>query len=125
MAKANLEKSYLGIGEIMAASTYSPMTSRWPWQAQHPNDGILPELYQLSARYGVPILLHIDPPDGEPIQKLEQAMKENPRAIIIFRHANAYNTPANIEKLVSIHPNLFIAFFAGFTLSGGTQRRGL
>jgi len=115
MVVTNLEKGYLGIGEIVAASTYSPETSRLPWKAQHPNDGILPELYQLSARYGVPVLLHIDPPDGEPIQKLEQALEENPQATIIFGHANAYNTPANIEKLVSRYPNLYIDFFAGFT----------
>lgn len=115
MAESNLEKGYLGIGEIVAASTYSPIASRLPWKAEHPNDGILPELYQLSAKYGVPVLLHIDPPMGEPIQKLEQALKENPQAIIIFGHANAYNTPANIEKLVSLHPNLYIDIFAGFT----------
>jgi len=111
----NLEKGYLGIGEIVAASTYSPVTSRLPWKAQHPNDGILPEIYKLSARYGVPVLLHIDPPEGEPIQKLEQALKENTQAVIIFGHANAYNSPANIEKLVSRYPNLYIDFFAGFT----------
>ncbi len=115
MAVTNLEKGYLGIGEIVAASTYSPMTSRLPWKAEHPNDGILPELYQLSAKYDVPVLLHIDPPTGEPIQKLAQALQENPQAIIIFGHANAYNTPANIEKLVSQYPNLYIDFLAGFT----------
>ena len=116
MAEANLEKGFLGIGEIVAASTYSPVTSRLPWKAEHPNDGILPDLYQLSAKYGVPVLLHIDPPMGEPIRKLEQALQENPEAIIIFGHANAYNTPANIEKLVSQYPNLYIDFFAGFTV---------
>jgi predicted TIM-barrel fold metal-dependent hydrolase len=115
MAVTNLEKGYLGIGEIVAASTYSPVASRLPWKAEHPNDGILPELYQLSARYGVPVLLHIDPPMGEPIRKLEQALQENPQAIIIFGHANAYNTPANIENLVSQYPNLYIDIFAGFT----------
>jgi len=111
----NLEKGYLGIGEIVAASTYSPVTSRLPWKAQHPNDGILPKIYQLGAEYGVPVLLHIDPPSGEPIQELEQALIEHPNTIIIFGHANAYNTPANIEELLSKHPNLYIDFLAGFT----------
>ncbi len=115
MAVTNLEKGYLGIGEIVAASTYSPVTSQLPWKAEHPNDGILPELYQLSARYGVPVLLHIDPLGGEPIEKLEQALQTNPQAILIFGHANAFNTPANIEGLVSRYPNLYIDFFAGFT----------
>jgi len=115
MTVTNLEQGYLGIGEIVAASTYSPMTSRLPWKAQHPNDGILPEIYRLSAKYSAPVLLHIDPPVGAPIRKLEQALSENPQAIIIFGHANAYNAPGNIEKLVSQYPNLIIDFFAGFT----------
>lgn len=111
----NLEKGYLGIGEIVAASTHSPVASGLPWKAQHPNDGILPEIYRLSAEYGAPVLLHIDPLVGEPIRKLEQALTEHPDTVIIFGHANAYNTPANIEQLVSKHPNLYIDFFAGFT----------
>lgn len=114
-AKQNLEDGYYGIGEIVAASTYSPVTSRLPWKANNPNDGILPEIYQLSAAYRAPILLHIDPPTGEPIPALEQALEENPNAIIIFGHANAYNSPENIETLVRAHTNLYFDFFAGFT----------
>jgi predicted TIM-barrel fold metal-dependent hydrolase len=125
MAAANLEQGYYGIGEIVAASTHSPAASRLPWKAQHPNDGILPELYQLSARYGAPVLLHIDPPSGYPIRQLEQALQENPQAIIIFGHANAYNAPANIERLVSQHPNLVIDFFAGFTAHNRDSRNTL
>jgi predicted TIM-barrel fold metal-dependent hydrolase len=115
-AVANLEKGFFGIGEIVAASTRSPVASRVAWKAQHPNDGILPEIYRLSAKYRVPILLHIDPTNGEPIEKLEQALAENPQAIIIFGHANAYNTPANIERLLGAHPNLYIDFMPGFTV---------
>jgi hypothetical protein len=111
----NLEQGYLGIGEIVGASSVSPMTSHLPWKAQHPNTGNLPTIYRLSAEYRVPVLLHIDPPDGEPIRQLENALIENPHTIIIFGHANAYNPPQNIEKLVSKYPNLYIDFFAGFT----------
>lgn len=115
MTVENLEKGYFGMGEIVGASTESPITSILAWKAEHPNDGYLPEIYKLSARYHAPVLLHIDPPGGEPILKLEQALVENPEAIIIFGHANAYNTPQNIERLISLHLNLYIDFFAGFT----------
>jgi hypothetical protein len=115
MAQENLEKGFFGIGEIVGASTYSPETSKLEWKARNPNSGILPEIYKLSAQYHAPVLLHIDPPNGEPVQKLEQALDENPQAILIFGHANAYNPPENIERLVSRHPNLYIDFFAGFT----------
>ena len=125
MAAANLQQGYFGIGESLAASTHSPVASRMPWKALHPNDGILPELYQLSAHYGVPVLLHIDPPAGYPVRQLEQALQENPQAIIIFGHANAYNAPSNLERLVSQYPNLVIDFFAGFTAYNRDSRNTL
>jgi predicted TIM-barrel fold metal-dependent hydrolase len=115
MTKENLEQGYFGIGEIVAASTFSPATSKLAWKADHPNAGALPEIYQLSVTYHVPVLLHIDPPDGEPIARLEQALTENPQASLIFGHANAYNPPEKIEPLLIRHPNLYIDFFAGFT----------
>lgn len=115
MAREMLEQGFYGIGEIVGASTYSPATAKLAWKAKHPNSGCLPELYHLSAEYHAPVLLHIDPPTGAPIEKLEQALEENPDAILIFAHANAYNTPENIERLVGEHPNLMIDFFAGFT----------
>jgi predicted TIM-barrel fold metal-dependent hydrolase len=114
-ARANLEAGYLGIGEIVAASLYSPVTSKLPWKALNPNEGILPGLYRLAAEYRVPVLLHIDPPNGEPVLRLEEALDANPDTVIVFGHANAYNSPESIERLVSRHPNLMIDFFAGFT----------
>ncbi len=113
--RANLEQGYYGIGEIVGASSYSPMTSNLAWKAEHPHDGNLPAIYDLAADYGVPVLLHIDPPDGYPIQKLEEALDAHPDTILIFAHANAYNSPSNIDRLLAVHPNLSIDFFAGFT----------
>ncbi len=114
--RANLEQGYYGIGEIVGASSYSPMTSNLAWKAEHPHDGNLPAIYDLAADYGVPVLLHIDPPDGYPIQKLEEALDAHPDTILIFAHANAYNSPSNIDRLLGAHPNLSIDFFAGFTV---------
>ncbi|MNB71011.1 Amidohydrolase [compost metagenome] len=119
-----LEKGYMNIGEVAAASTYSEAVSRLPWKSQHPNDGNFPKIYDLAAKYKVPVLLHIDPPSGEPIKHLEEALDQHPDTTIIFGHANAYNTPENIESLISKHPNLYIDFFAGFTAynSGSTNK---
>ncbi len=115
MVRVNLEKGYFGLGEVVGASTRSPMASKQPWKAQNPNDGNLPEIYKLCALYKAPILLHVDPPQGEPITKLEEALDANPNTVIIFGHANGFNSPANIRSLVAKHPNLYIDFFAGFT----------
>lgn len=115
IVKDNLEKGYYGIGETVAASTFSPLTSKLEWKAQHPMDGNLPEIYRLCAEYEVPILLHIDPPFGEVIDKLEEALEMFPDTMIIFAHANVFNPPENIKKLLVKHRNLFVDFFAGFT----------
>lgn len=124
IVQQNLEKGYLNIGEIAAASTHSPVVSKVKWKAEHPNDGNFPKIYDLAAEYRVPILLHIDPPSGAPIVHLEEALDQHPDTIIIFAHANAYNSPANIESLLKKHPNSYIDFFAGFTAysSGSTNK---
>jgi hypothetical protein len=104
-----------GIGEVVAASIYSPVTSRLPWKADHPMDGYLPDIYEVCAEYRKPILVHIDPPNGSPIEKLEEALTAYPDTDFIFGHANAYNSPSNIESLLKNHNNIYIDFFAGFT----------
>ncbi|MCQ6563841.1 amidohydrolase family protein [Paenibacillus mendelii] len=78
-------------------------------------DGNLPAIYELCASYRVPILLHIDPPFGEPIIKLEEALREFPDTIFIFGHANVFNPPENMESILSRYTNLYMDFFAGFT----------
>jgi hypothetical protein len=115
IVKEKLEKGYYGIGETVAASSYSPLTSKLLWKSLHPMDGNLPAIYELCAVYKVPILLHIDPPFGEPITRLEEALTSYPKTIFIFAHANVFNPPENIENLLKQYNNLYIDFFAGFT----------
>jgi predicted TIM-barrel fold metal-dependent hydrolase len=116
VVRKNLEKGYFGLGEIAAASTFSPMVSKVEWKAKDPMDGFLPQIYELCAEYKAPILLHIDPPSGVAIAKLEEALKAHPNTSFIFGHANAYNSPENVKKLLEKHPNLYADFFAGFTI---------
>ncbi|MCL6459961.1 MAG: amidohydrolase family protein [Gorillibacterium sp.] len=111
-----LEQGYFGLGEVAAASTVSPVVSKVALKANDPLDGYLPQIYDLIATYKAPILLHIDPPSGMPIAKLEQALEEHPQTIMIFGHINAYNTPEEIDRLLSKHPNLYADFFAGFSV---------
>ncbi|WMT41680.1 amidohydrolase family protein [Paenibacillus sp. D2_2] len=112
----NLEQGYFGLGEIAAASTYSPVVSKVAWKASDPMDGFLPEIYDLIATYNAPILLHIDPPSGYPVLKLEEALEAHPNTIFIFGHMNAYNSPEEIDRLLAKHPNLYADFFAGFSV---------
>ncbi|MEW9699397.1 amidohydrolase family protein [Paenibacillus sp. SI8] len=116
VVRANLEKGFFGLGEIAAASTYSPVVSKVEWKANDPMDGFLPQIYELCAEYKAPILLHIDPPNGIVIDKLEEALTAHPNTIFIFGHANANNSPDNVKRLLEKHPNLYADFFAGFTV---------
>lgn len=116
VVKNNLEKGYFGLGEVVGASTVSPVVSKVAWKANDPMDGYLPQIYDIIAEYKAPILLHIDPPNGVAVAKLEQALEEHPQTIIIFGHINAYNTPEEIDRLMSKHPNLYADFFAGFSV---------
>lgn len=115
IVQEKLEQGYLNIGEVAAASIQSPVVSKVKWKARHPNDGYFPQIYELAAQYRVPVLLHIDPPNGSAIIHLKKAMEQHPDTVFIFGHANAYNTPQNIEDLLVKFPNLYIDFFAGFT----------
>ncbi|WNS45619.1 amidohydrolase family protein [Paenibacillus sp. MMS20-IR301] len=116
VVKENLEKGFFGLGEIAAASTVSPVVSKVAWKANDPMDGYLPQIYDLAAEYKAPLLLHIDPPSGKPVEKLEQALAEHPDTVFIFAHINAYNSPKEIDRLLAAHPNLYADFFAGFTM---------
>ncbi|WP_342566017.1 amidohydrolase family protein [Paenibacillus sp. FSL R7-0345] len=114
--KNNLEKGYFGLGEIAAASSYSPVLANVAWKASDPMDGYFPQIYDLIAEYKAPILLHIDPPSGQPVAKLEQALSEHPDTIFIFAHINAYNTPDEVDRLMGKYPNLYADFFAGYSV---------
>lgn len=115
IAHEQLEKGFFGIGEIAAASTYSPAVSNAEWKAGHPMDGILPQLYELCGEYQVPLLLHIDPPSGYPVMKLEEALAAYPNTNFIFGHANAYTHMTEIESLLEKYKNIYMDIFAGFT----------
>lgn len=104
-----------GIGEIVAASEISPMTSKLPWKGKDALDGFLPQVYDLCGKYGKPILLHIDPPNNYQIQILTTAATSHPNTNFIFAHANAYTSPETIRNILATTNNIYIDFFAGFT----------
>ncbi|MDR6883382.1 amidohydrolase family protein [Bacillus sp. 3255] len=116
MVRNKLERGYFGLGEVAGASYNSPVVSTVEWKAMDPMDGYLPQIYELCAEYQAPILLHIDPPNGFVIDKLEEALKAHPKTTFIFGHANAYNSPQNIKSLLEKYDNIYMDFFAGFTL---------
>lgn len=114
MVKEKLEQGYLNIGEILAASTYSPFANV-QWKGKHPNYGVLPEIYKLAGKYKVPILLHVDPPKGAQINSLKVALENHPKTLFIFAHGNVHHSPGNLDLLLKEYDNLYIDFYAGFS----------
>jgi predicted TIM-barrel fold metal-dependent hydrolase len=109
------EKGVCGIGEIVAASAYSPVTSKLPWKGKDSLDGFLPQIYDICGKYGKPILLHIDPPDEFQLQKLVTAAEKYQNTNFIFAHANAYTSPETLDHILSKTNNIYMDYFAGFT----------
>lgn len=101
----------LGVGEIVGMSEHSPVVSKVAWKGQNLLDGLLPQLYELCAKWRRPILLHIDPVN----EQLETVAQRYPSTIFIFAHGNAFNTPERLQKLLQETHNVFIDFFAGYT----------
>lgn len=104
-----------GIGEVVAETHYSPILTNLPWKGKHALDGYFPQIYEVCAQYDKPILLHIDPPSGSAIDSLLVASKRFPQTTFILGHANAYNSPSGIERILKASDNIYIDFFAGFT----------
>lgn len=105
----------MGVGEVVAASQFSPMASSLAWKGEHPMDAYFPEIYRLCGEAKRPVLLHIDPLRGMPLVKLEEALDAYPDTVFILGHGNAFNTPELLGMLLENHSNLYIDFFAGFT----------
>jgi len=105
----------MGVGEIVAASQFSPIASTLAWKGEHPMDDYFPQVYRLCGEAKRPVLLHIDPLGGMPLVKLEEALYAYPETIFILAHGNAFNTPELLESLLEQHSNLYIDFYAGFT----------
>lgn len=110
-------KGAKGVGEIVAMSEASPVVSKVAWKGRHLRDGKLPQLYDLCAEFGRPVLLHIDPPNDQ----LETVAPAFPRTVFIFGHGNAFNSPERLLQLLRATRNVYVDFFAGYTEFNGSS----
>ncbi len=126
--REQFKKGFLGIGEYIGAG-YAKESAVYhaQWKPKHPMDGHFPDVYALCAEYNAPILLHVDPvnPASLSMQMFEKALASHPRTTFIFAHANAFNTPDNLERLLETYPNLYIDFFPGFNLYNDEAKQSL
>jgi predicted TIM-barrel fold metal-dependent hydrolase len=126
MVRKNLEQGYMGIGEVVAASTYSEVVSKVAWKGKDAMDGYLSDVYKLCAQYRVPILLHIDPLSGSQIAVLQEALKKHPDTKFILAHGNVRSIGLDrhvvmLKSLLEDHKNLYVDFFAGHSFAAGER----
>jgi len=114
--KDMFEKGALGVGEIIARSLYSPVTSRLEWKAVGVNDPRLHRVYKVCGDYRRPILLHIDPLNRSEIQEIINVSKAFIGTDFIIAHANAYSDIVDIEYLLTSTTNVYLDFFPGFSI---------
>jgi predicted TIM-barrel fold metal-dependent hydrolase len=123
--REKFDRGFWGIGEYVGAS-YAKESAVYhnEWKPDHPMDGYFSEVYDLCAQYKAPILLHVDPvvPGTLAMRMFEKALADHPETIFIFAHANAFNTPDNLERLLKQYPNLYIDFFPGFNRYNGQAK---
>lgn len=124
MARKNLEQGYMGVGEVIAASTYSEVVSKVAWKGKDAMDGYLSDVYKLCAEYKVPILLHIDPLTSAQVSVLQEALQKHPDTHFILAHGNVGESTKQVDLLKSLlesHDNLYIDFLAGYSVKSKSE----
>ncbi|MFC1906509.1 PQQ-binding-like beta-propeller repeat protein [Chloroflexota bacterium] len=101
--ESQLESGFFrGIGEITLRLHPLPVVA--PQGDNYPADSpVMLEIYDLVAKYGVPINVHVDPGYSD---ELERALEHNRKAVIIWAHCG-YASPSIIRKMMDKHPNLY------------------
>lgn len=102
-ANGHLEGGFFkGMGEMLLQ--IHPIRPFAPEGINNPADSpVMLEMYDLAARYGVPINVHVD---SEHSDELERALKHNRNAIIVWAHCG-YADPFHIRSMMDRHPNLY------------------
>jgi predicted TIM-barrel fold metal-dependent hydrolase len=99
------EKRYKGIGELVVNSVYS----RSDKAAQYPADStLMRRLWALSAKYGVPLSVHLDAtPDS--LEQMERMLASDRDGTWIWAHTGwlPVANPPLLRRLLQTHPNLF------------------
>jgi predicted TIM-barrel fold metal-dependent hydrolase len=93
-----------GIGEVLV-NTLSSHRAR---QVRLPADSpLMQRLWSLSARYGVPLSVHMD---AEPasVAEMERLISSDRAGVWLWAHSGWYATPSLLRRLLRDHPNLHL-----------------
>jgi predicted TIM-barrel fold metal-dependent hydrolase len=99
------EKRYKGIGELVANSTYSRSDKAAKYPADSP---LMRRLWALSAKYGVPLSVHLDA-TADSLEQMERLLASDRAGTWIWAHTGwlPVASPSLLRRLLQAHPNLF------------------
>jgi predicted TIM-barrel fold metal-dependent hydrolase len=73
---------------------------------RNPADSRFVKILQLAARHRVPVIIHAEL-DDRATQRLDEALRAEPRATIVLAHAGE-SAPPRISGLLRRHPNIMV-----------------
>jgi hypothetical protein len=106
-----------GIGEIHVNNWASNIIGS-P-QFRYPADSpLMQRLLSLSARYGVPLSVHMDA-EPESVAQMERLLSSNRDSIWLWAHTGHYAEPALLRRLLEEHSNLYceLSYRIGLSVS--------
>jgi hypothetical protein len=102
--EAALKHGFLWIGEALLR--------HWGVTSTHADDSVALQIFDLCAKYHVPITVHQDSADYRGAYKeLEKALDHSPSCIFVFHGwwmGGGHLTMGELERLILAHPNLYV-----------------
>jgi Amidohydrolase len=94
-----------GIGEVWVNTRTSHANPRLRFKIP-PNSSGVRALWSLSARYGVPLSIHMQF-DQDSVEQLRELLQSDPKGILVLDHAGTDTVAEQVRPLVAEFPNLF------------------
>jgi predicted TIM-barrel fold metal-dependent hydrolase len=94
-----------GIGELHVnnSSSYIAGSPRYRFPADSP---LMQRLFDLSARHGIPVSVHMDA-EPESVEQMERLLASNREGTWLWAHTGHVAEPALLHRLLEAHPNLY------------------
>jgi hypothetical protein len=96
---------YKGIGELFPNNLHS--TSRGFPSQRYPVDApLMRHLWALSAKYGVPLSVHLEADMGS-VAEMERLLGTTPQGTFIWAHTGFFAEPSLLSRLLTQHADLY------------------
>lgn len=94
-----------GMGEVFVNTRTSHVNPHMRFKIS-PNSSGIRALWSLSARYGVPLAIHMQC-DKDSVEQLRELLRSDPKGVLVLVHAGKDTVAAQVRPLLAEFPNLF------------------